>query len=85
MPSLARARPNVSELITTLRVNFVAALMVWWVATGHWLDPSGHAPSTAARMPMRVPEVWGIVHRGLPVAVILALLLAGAFAPTRRG
>ena len=58
-----------SELITTLLLNFVASLLVYWVATGPRLDPSGLALATTARMPVRVPEVWGIVHWGLPVAV----------------
>lgn len=85
VPTLARAFANVSELITTLLLNFVAALLVYWVATGPWLDPSGHALATTARMPHRIPEVWGIVHWGLPAGILLALLLALAFALTRWG
>ncbi|MFN6979033.1 MAG: ABC transporter permease [Gemmobacter sp.] len=85
VPTLARAYADVSELITTLLLNFVAALLVYWVATGPWLDPSGRALATTARMPVRVPEVIGIVHWGLPIAVLLAVILAGAFALTRWG
>lgn len=85
VPTLARAYANVSELITTLLLNFVAALLVYWVATGPWLDPSGLALATTARVPVRVPEVWGIVHWGLPVGVALAVLLALAFTVTRWG
>lgn len=69
VPTLARVYANMSELITTLLLNFVASLLVYWVATGPRLDPSGLALATTARMPVRVPEVWGIVHWGLPVAV----------------
>jgi simple sugar transport system permease protein len=85
IPTLARAWADVSELITTLLLNFVALLLVYYVATGPWLDPSGHALATTARLPVSVPEVWGIVHWGLPVAVALALALALAFGRTRWG
>lgn len=85
VPTLARAWADVSELITTLLMNFVALLLVYYVATGPWLDPSGHALATTARLPVAVPEFWGIVHWGLPVAVLLAAGLAGIFAYTRWG
>jgi len=85
IPTLARAYADVSELITTLLMNFVALLLVYWLATGPWLDPSGKALATTARLPVSVPEFWGIVHWGLPVAVILAVALALLFSFTRWG
>ncbi|WP_187969083.1 ABC transporter permease [Aquibium microcysteis] len=85
VPTLARAYADVNELITTLLLNFVATLMVYWVATGPWLDPSGRALATTARLPHEVPEFWGIVHWGLPVAVVVVLLVAALFAFTRWG
>jgi ABC-type uncharacterized transport system permease subunit len=85
VPTLARAYADVNELITTLLLNFVATLMVYWVATGPWLDPSGRALATTARLPHEVPEFWGIVHWGLPVAVLVVLLVAALFAFTRWG
>ncbi len=85
VPTLARAYADVNELITTLLLNFVATLLVYWVATGPWLDPSGRALATTARLPHEVPEFWGIVHWGLPVAVVVVLLVGGLFAFTRWG
>lgn len=82
VPTLARAYADVSELITTLLLNFVALLVVYYVATGPWLDPSGHALAATARLPYEVPEFWETVHWGLPVAVLLALALAALFART---
>ncbi|SFJ10781.1 ABC transporter permease [Celeribacter neptunius] len=85
VPTLARAYADVSELITTLLMNFIAMLLVYWVATGPWLDPSGMALATTARLPVSVPPIWGIVHWGLPVAVMLAIALALVFTYTRWG
>lgn len=85
IPTLARAYADVSELITTLLMNFVALLLVYYVATGPWLDPSGHALATTARLPAAVPEFWGIVHWGFPCAVVLAVALAVLFGRTRWG
>ena len=85
VPTLARAYADVSELITTLLLNFVALLLVYYVATGPWLDPSGRALATTARLPVRLPEVWGIVHWGLPIALGLAVVLAVIFSVTRWG
>lgn len=85
IPTLARAYADVSELITTLLLNFVAILLVYWMATGPWLDPSGHALATTARLPHPVPEFWGIVHWGLPIAIIMAVLIAALFHFTRWG
>jgi ABC-type uncharacterized transport system permease subunit len=85
VPTLARAYADVSELITTLLLNFVATLMVYYVATGPWLDPSGHALATTARLPHDVPEFWGIVHYGFPLAILLTFIVAGLLNYTRWG
>jgi general nucleoside transport system permease protein len=76
VPTLARAYASVSELITTLLLNFVALLLVYWVATGPWLDPGGHALGTTARIKYEVPAFWGDVHWGFPIAVGLTIVVA---------
>lgn len=85
VPTLARAYAGVSELITTLLLNFVATLVVFYVATGPWLDPSGHALATTARLPFDVPEFFGVIHWGLPVGVLIAVALALLLSGTRWG
>jgi ABC-type uncharacterized transport system permease subunit len=85
VPTLARAYADVSELITTLLLNFVATLLVYWMATGPWLDPSGHALATTARLPHDVPEFWGIVHWGFPLAIVLTVAIAAVLNYTRWG
>ena len=74
IPTLARAYTNVSELITTLLLNFVGTLLAYYVSTGPWLDPGGHALGTTARVRHDVPELWGTIHWGLPLAILLTII-----------
>ncbi len=85
VPTLARAYADVSELITTLLLNFVGTLLIYYVATGPWLDPSGLSFAATKRLPHDVPAVWGDVHWGLPIAVLLTVSLAGVLNYTRWG
>ena len=85
VPTLARAYAGVSELITTLLLNFVAALLVSYVSTGPWLDRVTHALAATARIRTEVPLLWGEVHWGLPVALLLAPAMAALFARTGWG
>lgn len=73
VPTLARAYLNVNELITTLLLNFVAVLLVYFVSTGPWRERGGVANSATPRLSAEVPEFWGIVHWGLPIGVVLAI------------
>jgi ABC-type uncharacterized transport system permease subunit len=85
IPTLARAYAGVSELITTLLLNFVGTLLAYYVSTGPWLDPGGHALGTTARVRHSVPEIWGDVHWGFPLAIVLTLVVAGVLNFTRWG
>jgi simple sugar transport system permease protein len=76
VPALARAYAGVSEIVTTLLLNFVASLLVYWLATGPWLEPGGRAIGTTARIVHEIPEVWGGVHWGLPAAIGLTVISA---------
>jgi simple sugar transport system permease protein len=84
-PALARAYAGVSELITTLLLNFVAALWVYWLATGPWLDPGGRAIGTTARIAPELPAIWGGVHWGLPIAILLSCIAGVLLNYTRWG
>ncbi|WP_157015589.1 ABC transporter permease [Mesorhizobium xinjiangense] len=85
VPTLARAYANVNELITTLLLNFVATLLVYYVSTGPWRDRSGMANSATPPLSAEVPSFWGIVHWGFPIAIGLAILVAAALAYSRWG
>ncbi|POF30845.1 ABC transporter permease [Roseibium marinum] len=85
VPTLARAYANVNELITTLLLNFVATLLVYYVSTGPWRDRSGMANSATPPLSTDVPSFWGIVHWGFPIAIGLAVLVAAVLAFSRWG
>ncbi len=83
VPTLARAYANVNELITTLLLNFVAILLVYYVSTKAWRDRM--ANSATPRLSAEIPEFWGSIHWGLPIAILIALLVAGLLAYSRWG
>ncbi len=85
IPTLARAYADVSELITTLLLNFVGILLIYYVATGPWLDSSGVSFASTARLPHDVPSFWGDVHWGLPFAIVLTIVIAAVLNYTRWG
>ncbi|TCL65143.1 ABC transporter permease [Rhizobium sp. BK251] len=83
VPTLARAYANVNELITTLLLNFVAILLVYYVSTNAWRDRM--ANSATPRLSAEIPEFWGSIHWGLPIAVLVALAVAAALAFSKWG
>ncbi|MFS2150059.1 ABC transporter permease [Rhizobium sp. Rhizsp42] len=83
VPTLARAYASVNELITTLLMNFVAILLVYYVSTNAWRDKM--ANSATRRLSAEIPELWGSIHWGLPIAILIALLVAGLLAYSRWG
>ena len=85
VPTLARAYAGVNELITTLLLNFVAALLIAWVSTGPWRDRTGQALAATPRVPYEMPPLGESLHWGLPVAVAVAVAAAGLLAFTRFG
>ena len=83
VPTLARAYANVSELITTLLLNFVAVLLVYYVSTDAWRD--NMANSATPRIAAEIPEFHGLVHWGLPVAILVAIGVAAVLRFSRWG
>ncbi|MEE8664093.1 MAG: ABC transporter permease [Acetobacter sp.] len=77
VPALARAWINVNEIITTLLLNFVAGFLVYWLATGPWRDRVTGALVSTGRLPVAIPEMWGAVHYGFPVSLLVVCALAG--------
>ena len=85
IPTLARVYAQVDEIITTLLLNFVALLLVYYVATGPWRDKAAAVISATPRIQDRVPSLMGSLHWGIVVAVVLTLIVSVAIRYTKWG
>ena len=90
VPALARIYLGVTEVVTTLMLNFVAILWMVYFALNVWA-PTPRAPFiTSKELPTRAelpPLTLGdvTIEGGLIIAVGLAVVLAVAFRKTRFG
>jgi len=80
VPTLARAYADVNELITTLLLNFVATLIVYYVATGPWHERGVMTLGSTPRITYELPEFFGSVHYGFLLAILAAQMTAGLLA-----
>ena len=85
VPTLARAYGEVNELITTLLLNFVALLIVYYVSTGPWHERGVMTLGATPRITYALPEFYGSVHWGFPVAVAAAIVMAAVLTFTKWG
>jgi len=86
-PALLRAYVGVSEIISTLMLNYVAALWVDYLVFGAWADPAAFSFPYSRPFPegMRFPLLVGEIHLGALLALGLAALLAWGLRRTRWG
>jgi len=83
-----RARCNVNETISTLLMNYVAALLVNFAVYGAWKDPASLGWPATIEFPRAatVPSLFGTrVHLGFVVALVAAALLHVAVTYSRWG
>jgi ABC-type uncharacterized transport system permease subunit len=88
IPALLRAGLEVNETITTLLLNYVAALLVTWLVYGPWKNPASLGwPATVDFPPVaRLPVYFGSrVHIGLWIGIAAAILLHLILTRTRWG
>jgi simple sugar transport system permease protein len=74
--ALLRVQRGVSEVLSTILLNFVAALAVAWAVHGPLQESAGAYPQSDALLPaLRLPAVPGSerVHLGLPAVGLAAL------------
>jgi len=75
VPAFLRARYNVSEILSTLMLVYVAAQVLGYLVGGPWKDPNGrNFPATAPllsdqTLPIIVPGTT--IHLGVAIALIL--------------
>jgi general nucleoside transport system permease protein len=86
-PALLRARFGLSEIITTLMMNFVAFNLTSWLVKGPVKDPARVAPETV-QIPrdLRLPAIPGTdVHTGLLAGLAVVAIVAVLFRSTAPG
>lgn len=88
LPALLRNAAGVNETISTLMLNFVAALAVTWLVYGAWKNPQSQGWPATVEFPdiARLPTLGDSrVHAGLLIALAAAVLLAWLLGRTRWG
>lgn len=88
LPALLRTQLGVNETITTLLINYIAALLVTWVVYGPWKNPASQGWPATAEFPQAFkPATYfdSRVHSGLWLAVALAVALHLLLTRTRWG
>ena len=89
IPALLRVWLNVSEILTSLMLVYVAQLGLDWLVRGPWKDPTGHnLPGSVNFDPeATLPILFdgGSLHLGVLLAPIVAVIAAVVFAKTLFG
>jgi general nucleoside transport system permease protein len=87
VPGFLRGRLDINETITTLLLNYVAALLVNALVYGPWKDPGNLGwPATVAFPMASLGALFGTrVHAGLVFALAIAVLLGIILARSRWG
>lgn len=87
IPGAARAYARMNEIISTLLLNYVALLWVDYLVFGAWADPTAFTFPYSRPFPdaARLPTLFGGVHIGLVLGLLLAVAMAGLLFHTRWG
>lgn len=78
VPALLRVRLQVSEILTSLMLTYVAVQALYYLVRGPWKDPDGfNFPQTrmfTADQTLPVMLEGSLVHLGIPLALLVAAL-----------
>lgn len=78
IPALLKTRLNVNEILTSLMLTYASVQLIYYLVRAPWKDPMGMGfPQTRrfaseALLPNIIPGT--IVHAGVPIAIIVALI-----------
>lgn len=77
LPALLKVRLQVSEILTSLMLTYVAVQVLYYLVRGPWKDPDGfNFPQTrmfSADQTLPAIAEGSLVHLGVPAALLLAL------------
>jgi len=78
IPAFLRVKLQVSEILTSLMLTYVAVQCLYYLVRGPWKDPDGfNFPQTrmfTADQTLPIVLEGSLVHLGIPVALLLALV-----------
>lgn len=88
IPVLLKTFYRVSEVITTIMLNYVSILFMQYLYDGPWKDPHGWGFPGSARFAeiALMPRFFGTrIHLTILIAIVIAILLFWLFQNTRLG
>ncbi len=73
IPGVLKVKRGMSEIITTLMLNYIAILLIEYLARGPMQDPASYLPESAKLVKAaRLPMLFGTrIHVGVVIAVLL--------------
>lgn len=78
IPALLRVRLQVSEILTSLMLTYVAVQLLYFLVRGPWKDPDGfNFPQTrmfTADQTLPLMMEGTLVHLGIPLALVIAVI-----------
>jgi simple sugar transport system permease protein len=78
LPALLRVKLQVSEILTSLMLTYVAVQGLYYLVRGPWKDPDGfNFPQTRMfTADQTLPTLWegSLVHLGIPLALVIAVI-----------
>jgi len=74
IPAILKVRYGLNEIITTIMTDYLAIYLTSWMVKGPFKDRSVIPPQTPV-IPLgdRLPHIWGRVHIGLIVGIVVVL------------
>ncbi len=85
--AVLKAFLDVSEILSTLMLNYIAILLVGYLVSGPWADPTTFGMPYTPLLPQNVmmPKLLGTIHFGIVPALAAVLVLLFLESSTRFG
>lgn len=77
IPAVLKIKNGISEIISTLMLNYIAVLLMQYLTRGPLQDPTSYLPNSAQFAPAaQLPTLFGTrIHTGIVIAFLLAPLV----------
>ena len=87
IPAFLRLSFRVNEIVSSLMLNYVGILVLQYLVYGPWKDPNGSNFAETMAFPDAaiVPSLFGRVHWGLAICILVGILVSLFFKKTRLG